>query len=76
MNNLLYNYLFDQLKFFECYHIFLNHILLVDQKAFFHHQPFISTARTKHFVYPILTVLSSNDRTKILFTPSKLGSSK
>ena len=33
-NNQLYNHLVDQWKSFECYHMLLNHLLLVDQKRF------------------------------------------
>ena len=34
-HNQLYNYLLEQLKSFECFHMLLNHFLLADQKTFF-----------------------------------------
>ena len=32
----MFNHLLDQLKFFECFYMLLNHILRADQKRFFH----------------------------------------
>ena len=36
LNNQLFNHLLHQLQLFECYHLFLNKLLLIDQRRFFH----------------------------------------
>ena len=76
-NNLLCNHLLDQLQFLECYHIFLNHFLLADQKLFpMNHNIVICFYRWRKISCLILTALFSNDRAKSLFTTWKLRSTK
>ena len=73
LNNQLCNHLLDQSQFSECYHMFLNHFLLVDQKSFFHHLQHCNLLflllEKKYSVCLVRCALSSNDKTKGLFTP-------
>ena len=57
INNQLCNHPLDQLQFFECYHKFLNHFVLADQKK---------------FLPLIITLIFWYDKTENLSTPWKL----
>ena len=79
-NNLTYNQLcndfFDLLHFFECDHVFLNRLLLVDQKKFLSILALlflISTVERNNPMSLVRQVLFSKDKSKGLFTAWKIG---
>ena len=76
-----YNHLLDQLQSFKCVHFFSYHFLLADQKRLFHlslnhNQLFLWLEENMLYVMFYLCSNISNDKTKSLVTPWKLGSIK